>query len=107
MLYSPLMGFTLLRQVLTIMSSFGMLQTESKSNLILYDHDPVRTATDICVHCIEQPLNQVFYRFIHTLRRHVAHCYQCVFSPDSRYLVTASKDSTLKIWEVQTGKFIM
>lgn len=35
-------------------------------------------------------------KFINTLRGHVAPVYQCCFSADSRLLVTASKDTTLK-----------
>jgi ribosome assembly protein 4 len=30
--------------------------------------------------------------------------YQAVFSADSRLLVSASKDTTLKCWDVTTGK---
>ena len=43
-------------------------------------------------------------RFIHTLRGHVAPVYQCAFAPDSRLLVSSSKDTTLKVWDVRTGK---
>jgi ribosome assembly protein 4 len=43
-------------------------------------------------------------KFISTLRGHVAPVYQCAFSADSRLLVTASKDTTLKVWSMQTGK---
>lgn len=39
-----------------------------------------------------------------TLRGHVAPVYQCAFSADSRLLVSSSKDSTLKVWDVRTGK---
>ena len=30
--------------------------------------------------------------------------YQCAFSADSRMLVSASKDSTLKVWNMRTFK---
>jgi ribosome assembly protein 4 len=43
-------------------------------------------------------------RYITTLRGHVAPVYQCAFSADSRLLVSSSKDSTLKVWDVRTGK---
>jgi len=39
-------------------------------------------------------------KFINTLRGHVATVYQCSFSADSRLLVTASKDTTLKVWSM-------
>jgi ribosome assembly protein 4 len=42
-------------------------------------------------------------KFINTLRGHVAPVYQCCFSADSRLLVTASKDTTLK-WDMRTHK---
>lgn len=34
----------------------------------------------------------------------MATVYQCAFSADSRLLVTASKDTTLKVWSVASGK---
>lgn len=43
-------------------------------------------------------------KFINTLRGHVAPVYQCAFSADSRLLVTASKDTTLKVWNMRTYK---
>ena len=48
-----------------------------------------------------------YYRFISTLRGHVAPVYQTCFSPDSRLLVSGSKDTTLKVWELRTGKLAM
>lgn len=46
-------------------------------------------------------------RFITTLRGHVGAVYQCCFSADSRLLVSSSKDTTLKVWNVRTGKLSM
>lgn len=48
--------------------------------------------------------NSVFRRFITTFRGHVGAVYQCCFSADSRLLVSSSKDTTLKVWDVRTGK---
>ena len=53
------------------------------------------------------PANDVVSRFITTLRGHVAAVYQCCFSADSRLLVSSSKDTTLKVWDVRTGKLVM
>ena len=39
-----------------------------------------------------------------TLRGHVAPVYQICWSSDSRMLISASKDSTLKIWDIKTKK---
>lgn len=36
-------------------------------------------------------------RFLHSFRGHVAAVYQVAFSPDSRMLVSASRDSTCKV----------
>ncbi|KAJ5493445.1 Ribosome assembly protein 4 [Penicillium diatomitis] len=44
------------------------------------------------------------HRFITTFRGHVGAVYQCCFSADSRMLVSSSKDTTLKVWDVRTGK---
>lgn len=46
-------------------------------------------------------------KFINTLRGHVATVYQCSFSADSRLLVTASKDTTLKVWSMASHKLAM
>ena len=43
-------------------------------------------------------------KFINTLRGHVGPVYQCSFSADSRLLVTASKDTTLKVWSMASHK---
>jgi len=64
----------------------------------------------LCHFFLPKPLDLAFsptnpcHRFISTLRAHVAPVYQTCFSPDSRLLVSASKDTTLKVWEVRTGK---
>ena len=44
------------------------------------------------------------FRFIATLRGHVAAVYRVSWSSDSRMLVSASKDSTLKLWDLKTHK---
>lgn len=39
-------------------------------------------------------------RFVSTLVGHVGAVYMVAWAPDSRLLVSASKDSTLKLWQV-------
>lgn len=39
-----------------------------------------------------------------SLRGHVGSVYQVAWSADSRLLVSGSSDSTLKVWDVKTGK---
>lgn len=46
-------------------------------------------------------------RFITTLRGHVQSVYQISFSSDSRLLVSASADSTLKVWDLKSKKLHM
>ena len=41
-----------------------------------------------------------------TFRGHVGPVYQIAWSSDSRYLVSASKDSTLKLWDIKTRKLM-
>jgi len=43
-------------------------------------------------------------RFIASLRGHVGPVYQVCWSSDSRLLISASKDSTLKVWDLKTKK---
>ena len=42
--------------------------------------------------------------FVATLRGHVGAVYRLAWSADSRMIVSASKDSTLKIWDLKTYK---
>ena len=46
----------------------------------------------------------IIYRFIASLRGHVCPVYQVCWSSDSRLLISASKDSTLKIWDLKSKK---
>lgn len=50
------------------------------------------------------PLTQ---RYLMSLRGHVASVYQVAWSADSRLLVSGSSDSTLKVWDIKTGKLNM
>lgn len=43
-------------------------------------------------------------RYIAVLRGHVGPVYRLAWSPDSRCLVTASADSTVKVWDMKTKK---
>jgi ribosome assembly protein 4 len=42
--------------------------------------------------------------FLYTLTGHVGAVYQVAWSPDARFLVSASKDSTAKLWEIDIAK---
>ena len=39
-------------------------------------------------------------------RGHVGPVYMIAFSPDSRLLVSGSKDSTMKVWDIKTKKLM-
>ena len=43
-------------------------------------------------------------KFVATLRGHVGAVYRLAWSADSRMLVSASKDATVKIWDLRTYK---
>jgi ribosome assembly protein 4 len=43
-------------------------------------------------------------RYAGVLRGHVGAIYQLSWSPDSRLLVTGSKDSTLKVWRAKDAE---
>ena len=43
-------------------------------------------------------------KFVATLRGHVGAVYRLAWSADSRMVVSASKDSTLKIWDLKSYK---
>uniref|UniRef100_A0A3P8UAR3 Notchless protein homolog 1 n=1 Tax=Amphiprion percula TaxID=161767 RepID=A0A3P8UAR3_AMPPE len=45
--------------------------------------------------------------YLMSLRGHVGSVYQVAWSADSRLLVSGSSDSTLKVWDVKTGKLNM
>ncbi|MBO9309930.1 MAG: PQQ-binding-like beta-propeller repeat protein [Chloroflexi bacterium] len=40
---------------------------------------------------------------IRTLRAHTEPVWDCAYSPDGRFLATASADQTVRVWDVQTG----
>lgn len=43
------------------------------------------------------------HRFLVTLTGHVGAVYMVCWSPDSRFLASASKDSTVKVWHAGTA----
>lgn len=64
----------------------------------------------MCVcHCVIMSLPACLptCRYLMSLRGHVASVYQVAWSADSRLLVSGSSDSTLKVWDVKTGKLNM
>lgn len=40
-------------------------------------------------------------RFIRTFRGHVGPVYRATWGPDSRMFITASEDSTIKLWKTK------
>lgn len=48
----------------------------------------------------------VDYETLYTLRGHTRAVQNLRFSPDGKYLATASHDNTCKIWEVQSGRLV-
>lgn len=69
--------------------------------MVLYAKDMYWTVIMSLPAC---PLEQ---RYLMSLRGHVASVYQVAWSADSRLLVSGSSDSTLKVWDIKTGKLNM
>jgi WD40 repeat protein len=40
------------------------------------------------------------------LRGHTQHVYKAVWSPDDRFIATASQDSSIRLWEASTGRLL-
>ncbi len=62
-------------------------------------------ACDMCL--MSLPACPLAQRYLMSLRGHVASVYQVAWSADSRLLVSGSSDSTLKVWDIKTGKLNM
>ncbi len=45
---------------------------------------------------------QANYQHIHTIPAHNWALYSILFSPDNQYMITASRDKTMKIWDAET-----
>lgn len=56
---------------------------------------------------VSLPACPLAQRYLTSLRGHVASVYQVAWSADSRLLVSGSSDSTLKVWDIKTGKLNM
>lgn len=52
---------------------------------------------------IHSPL---YNRFLMNLRGHVGPVFRMAWAGDSRMLISASEDSTMKLWDVKTGKMV-
>ncbi len=48
-----------------------------------------------------------YFRFVANFRGHVGPIYQIAWSSDSRLLVSGSRDSTLKVWDMKSRKLKM
>lgn len=49
-------------------------------------------------------IGYIIFRFIVSLIGHVEAVYQICWSADSRLLVSCSRDSTLKVWDIHNKK---
>ena len=43
----------------------------------------------------------MLFRFIGTFRAHVGPVFRATWAPDSRLVITASEDSTIKLWKTK------
>ncbi len=53
---------------------------------------------------VQEPTQPILHK---TLRGHNNRIYRASFSPNSRYVVTASGDSLAKVWDVNSGNMVM
>lgn len=70
-----------------------------------YDVSGTTTAIKISIAPVAGVLP--WFRYLASLRGHVAAVYQIAWSADSRLLVSGSSDSTLKVWDVKAQKLSM
>ena len=52
------------------------------------------------------PTSSGAFSLLHTLTGHTGYVYSVAFSPDGLTLASGSRDKTIKLWEVPTGRLL-
>ena len=80
-----------------------LLATEAIYSTIRYGEDAVPQAVDV----LNQALEALSSHLRLILYGHTDVINDVAYSPDGRYILTASRDKTVKVWHVATGKMLL
>jgi hypothetical protein len=68
--------------------------------------EPARSTPLLAETPVSLTTGAITWKSLAELRGHTAWVWSAAFSPDSKWIVTASRDNTARVWEASTGKSI-